>query len=92
MKLYKIYKVNPAGGCLPLLLQLPIIYALFGVLRNPLEYVVGISQASINASFLWILDMGNPDQYYILPILCVVFTYITQKFTMSVQPSSGGQG
>ena len=92
MKLYKIYKVNPAGGCLPLLLQLPIIYALFGVLRNPLEYVVGISQASINASFLWILDMGNPDQCYILPILCVVFTYITQKFTMSVQPSSGGQG
>lgn len=91
-KLYKQYKVNPLGGCLPLLLQLPIIYALFGALREPAKYVFsGISMDTINQSFLWIQNLGNPDPYYILPILCGVFTFITQKFTMSAQPSGGDQ-
>ncbi len=89
-KLYKIYKVNPMGGCLPLLLQLPIIYGLFGALRDPLQYVFqslpqAQAEAIINHSWYWIPNLANPDPYYILPILCVVFTYISQKFTMSVQ-------
>ncbi|MGI6108608.1 MAG: membrane protein insertase YidC [Eubacteriaceae bacterium] len=92
MKLYKVFKVNPAGGCLPLLLQLPIIYALFGVLRNPTQYVFTNGDVSAVAQqFLWIPNLGDPDPWYILPILCVVFTFITQKFTMATQNTGGGQ-
>ena len=40
MKLYKLYKVNPMSGCLPLLIQLPIIWGLFGALQNPQKYVL----------------------------------------------------
>lgn len=46
MKLYKEEKINPAGGCLPMLLQLPILYALFGVFNSTIELR--------NESFLWI--------------------------------------
>ncbi len=86
MKLYKLYKVSPMAGCLPLLIQLPIIYALFGVLRDPARWVFTGGDASVmNQSFAWIPDLGAPDPYVILPILCIVFTFITQKFTMSAQ-------
>lgn len=86
MKLYKLYKVSPMAGCLPLLIQLPIIYALFGALREPTKWVFTNGDASaVSQQFLWIPSLQNPDPWYILPILCVVFTFITQKFTMSVQ-------
>lgn len=87
--LYKIYDVNPMGGCWPLLLQLPIIYGLFGALRNPAEYVFtsGNAAEAVNQSFLWIPNLANPDPYYILPILCVIFTFLTSKFNESVNPA-----
>lgn len=95
-KLYKIYHVNPMGGCLPLLFQLPIIYGLFGALRSPLEYVfqnlpAAEANAIISEQWFWIPNLANPDPYYILPILCVIFTYVTQKFTMSVNPGADSQ-
>ena len=86
MKLYKIYKISPMAGCLPLLLQLPIIYGLFGALRDPAQWVfVGVDASAVSSSFLWIPNMGQPDPWYILPILCVVLTFITQKFMMTFQ-------
>lgn len=85
MKLYKIYKVNPAAGCLPLLLQLPIIYGLFGALRDPGRWVFSGDLTAVEQSFFWIPNLNHPDPYYILPILCIVFTFITQKFTMVAQ-------
>ncbi len=54
MRLYKDYGVNPAGGCLPLLLQLPILYALFNVFRSTIE----LRQAEF---MLWITDLSIPD-------------------------------
>ncbi|MBI5464852.1 MAG: membrane protein insertase YidC [Ignavibacteriales bacterium] len=60
MGLYKEYGVNPAGGCLPLLLQLPILYALFSVFRSSIE----LRQASFVA---WIRDLSVPDVIYSLP-------------------------
>lgn len=95
-KLYKIYGVNPMGGCLPLLLQLPIIYGLFGALRSPLDYVfqnlpAAEANAIISEQWFWIPNLANPDPYYILPILCVLFTYISQKFTMSVSQTPENQ-
>ncbi|MEE9225232.1 MAG: membrane protein insertase YidC [Bacteroidota bacterium] len=54
MRLYKDYGVNPAGGCLPLLLQMPILYALWSVFRSTIE----LRQADF---FLWITDLSVPD-------------------------------
>jgi YidC/Oxa1 family membrane protein insertase len=60
MNLYKEYGVNPAGGCLPLLLQMPIMYALYSVFRGAIE----LRQASF---FGWITDLSIPDVIYRLP-------------------------
>jgi YidC/Oxa1 family membrane protein insertase len=65
MKLYKEEKINPAGGCLPMLLQLPILYALFGVFNSTIELR--------NASFLWIKDLASPDVIFHLPFKIPIF-------------------
>lgn len=70
MELYKEHKVNPAGGCLPLLIQLPILWALFGVLRQ--EGVVP------DEAFLW-FSLVTPDPLFILPILNGAVSFIQQK-------------
>ena len=70
MELYKEHKVNPLGGCLPLLLQLPILFALFGVLRS------GIIPK--DSSFLW-LKLTDPDPFYILPVLNGAVSFLQQK-------------
>jgi YidC/Oxa1 family membrane protein insertase len=60
MELYKEYNVNPMGGCLPLLIQFPILIGFFYVLRDPVIYIYG-DQAifdAINKSFFWIKDLG----------------------------------
>ena len=71
MELYKENKVNPAGGCLPLLIQLPILWALFGVLRDP-------NTVPPASTFLW-MKLVNPDPYYILPVLNGVVSFLQQK-------------
>lgn len=70
MELYQKHKVNPAGGCLPLLDQLPILWALFGVLRGGI-----VPQDS---TFLW-MQLVQPDPYYILPVLNGVVSFVQQK-------------
>jgi YidC/Oxa1 family membrane protein insertase len=60
MNLYKEYGVNPAGGCLPLLLQMPIMYALYAVFRGAIE----LRQANFVG---WIKDLSIPDIIYHLP-------------------------
>ncbi|MCI0450370.1 MAG: membrane protein insertase YidC [Chlorobi bacterium] len=66
MKLYKEEKINPAGGCLPLLLQLPILYALFGVFNSTIE----LRQAYFG---LWITDLSVPDVILQLPFKIPLF-------------------
>lgn len=74
LKLYKDNKVNPMGGCLPMLLQLPIFYALYMVLANAAELQ--------GAPFmLWIVDLSKMDKYYILPILMGGTMFVQQKMT-----------
>lgn len=83
LKLYKTYKVNPAGGCLPLLLQFPILIGLYGTLREPAKWVfTDGSFETIGKAFMWIPDLGLPDPWFILPVLAALFTFVTQKFTM----------
>lgn len=51
MKLYKEYGVNPMGGCLPLLIQFPILIAMYQVIQRPVEYVLGYSKEALKAAF-----------------------------------------
>ncbi len=66
MKMYKDEKINPAGGCLPILLQLPILYALFGVFSSTIE----LRQAYFG---LWIHDLAVPDVILKLPFTIPLF-------------------
>lgn len=66
MKFYKEEKINPAGGCLPLLLQMPILYALFGVFNSTIE----LRQAYFG---LWIKDLSIPDVIVNLPFKIPLF-------------------
>lgn len=75
MKLYKDHKVNPLGGCLPMLLQLPFFVALYNVLSVSIE----LRQASF-ISF-WIKDLSVFDPFYILPVLMGVSMILTMKMT-----------
>ena len=79
MKLYKEKKINPLGGCLPMLLQLPIFFALYSLLVNAIELR--------NAGFvLWITDLSLKDPYYVLPVLMGVSMFIQQKMTPTTDP------
>lgn len=83
MALYKKYNANPMSGCLPLLIQMPILIALFTSLRQ-FEY------ASLGSSFLWIDSLSAPDPIY-LPILVAISSYVQSKLTLSTQPQAGTQ-
>ncbi len=65
MKLYKEHNVNPLAGCLPMFIQLPIIFGLFAVIKEPATFVfngsVELAAAATNQTFLWIKDMAAPD-------------------------------
>jgi len=72
IKLYKEHKVNPVGGCLPMLLQMPAFISLF----NILYMTVDLRQAPF---MLWITDLSVPDPFYVLPILMGVSMVLQQK-------------
>ncbi|MFH1008102.1 MAG: membrane protein insertase YidC [Candidatus Latescibacterota bacterium] len=76
MKLYKEHGANPVGGCLPMLLQMPILFALFTVFRGTIEF----RQAGFISG--WIDDLAQPDPFYVLPVLMGVTMFIQQKMTM----------
>jgi len=77
MELYKKEKVNPLGGCLPILVQIPIFIALYWVLLESVE----LRQAPF---ILWIDNLSQKDPYFILPLLNAVFMFATQRLTPMV--------
>lgn len=81
MKLYKEAGTNPLSGCLPLLIQMPIIFALFYVFN---------SLTHINYGFLWVPSLYEKDPYYILPILSAITTYFSSAL-MSANTGAPGQ-
>ena len=97
LELYKEHKVNPFGGCLPLLLQMPIFFALYQALIR--------SVSLKGSSFLWIKDLSEPDhlftmpftlpvlgnQFNILPILMAVLMFFQQKSTMASAGSENAE-
>jgi YidC/Oxa1 family membrane protein insertase len=79
MELYKKEKVNPMGGCLPLLLQMPILLALYWVFLESVE----LRHAPFG---LWITDLSAKDPYYVLPVLFGASMFLMQK--LSPTPSA----
>lgn len=79
-KLYKEAGVNPYAGCLPMLIQLPVMWALYQAIWRTPELQ--------NGKFLW-MDLGKPDPYYVLPILAAGFTFLSSYImTLSTPKSS----
>ena len=74
MDMYKKHGANPLGGCLPMLLQIPVFFAIYRVLLNAVE-LQGAPW------MLWITDLSRMDQYYILPLLMGASMYYQQKLT-----------
>ncbi|MEW6101318.1 MAG: membrane protein insertase YidC [Candidatus Omnitrophota bacterium] len=97
MELYKEHKVNPFGGCFPVLLQIPIFFALYQVLMRAV-FLKG-------AKFLWIKDLSEPDRLFtlpfnlpvisnelnLLPILMVLGMFIQQKLSAKVTTTNSEQ-
>ncbi len=86
MELYRQEKVNPLGGCLPLLLQLPILIILWQAIMYSAEKI------HLSPGFLWIPDLSQPDPYYILVILGTGVQILYQWYTQRRLPEqvSGG--
>jgi len=74
MELWRKHKVNPLGGCLPVLLQMPIFFALYQTLSTSIELY--------HAPFVWWwTDLSSPDPFYVLPIILGALMFIQQKLT-----------
>ncbi|MBQ1384629.1 MAG: membrane protein insertase YidC [Lachnospiraceae bacterium] len=88
-ELYRDADVNPASGCLPLLIQMPFIIGLFALLRNPLTYMTQDSMImAVHESFLWVPDLCQPDPW-ILPLIAGISTYFTFSATSQQGDASG---
>ena len=87
MKLYKQYGINPVGGCLPMMIQIPIFFGLFKMLGQAVELR--------NAKFLWVKDLSQPDTVAHLPLLGWPINIIplcmaaTQIWLMAMTPKTG---
>lgn len=79
-KLYAEHGVNPYAGCLPLLVQMPILMAVYQAISRVPELREG--------SFLWIEVLGKPDPYFILPILAAIFTFASTYLSSMSQVES----
>lgn len=74
MELYKTHKVNPLGGCLPMLVQIPVFFGLYKALMFSIE----LRQAPF---YFWLQDLSAKDPYYITPVIMGVTMFIQQKMT-----------
>ena len=86
MEMYKTEKINPLGGCLPILVQIPVFIALYWVLLSAVE----LRHAPW---ILWIHDLSAPDPYYVLPVIYAVTAYLQVKLSPTpITRSGAGEG
>src|SRR5579884_2510822 len=71
MELWRKHKVNPLGGCLPALVQMPIWFALYATLQTAVEFY--------HTKFLWFSDLSAPDKYFILPLVLGAAMIVQQR-------------
>ncbi len=76
-KLYKEAGINPYAGCLPLIIQMPVMLALYGAIVQTPQLMTG--------QFLW-MDLGQPDPYFIMPILSMIFTFLSTYISQLSTP------
>ncbi|MEJ2200119.1 MAG: membrane protein insertase YidC [Desulfuromonadaceae bacterium] len=76
MELYKTHRVNPMGGCLPMIVQIPVFFALYKVLLDAIE----LRQAPF---IFWLTDLSLKDPYYVTPLVMGATMFIQQKLTPS---------
>ena len=76
MELYRDHKVNPLGGCLPMLVQIPVFFALY----KALMYSIELRHAPF---MMWITDLSDKDPYYVTPLIMGVTMFVQQKMTPS---------
>ena len=90
-KLYAETGFNPMSGCLPMLIQFPIIMGLFALLRNPMKYMPNDPTLMFanHESFLWIKDLAQPD-LWILPILAGLATFFAFSMNNAMMPQQPG--
>ena len=81
MQLYQQHKVNPLGGCLPMVLQMPIWFALYASLQTSVELY--------REPFLWMRDLTQHDPYFILPLAMGITSFVMQR--LSPQPADSSQ-
>ncbi len=96
MQLYKDKGVNPASGCLPMLVQLPFLIVLFYVFKSGLGpenyhdlYSFIPRPATVNTAFLWLKDVTKVDHTFVLPVLAGISQFFYSRALMSSMPSSG---
>jgi YidC/Oxa1 family membrane protein insertase len=82
MQLYKTYKVNPAGGCLPMLLQIPVFFALYQALMGAVElrhapFIPTLPFTDI----VWLADLSARDPFYITPVVMGATMFLQQRMT-----------
>jgi YidC/Oxa1 family membrane protein insertase len=82
MRLYKTYKVNPAGGCLPMLLQIPVFLALYQALIGAVElrHAAFIPHLPFT-DMVWLADLSAKDPFYITPLVMGATMFLQQKMT-----------
>lgn len=85
MKLYKENNISMTGGCLPMLIPLPILMALYYVFAYNIQGIEG-------ASFLWLPNLAGKDPFFILPILAAISTFIPSYMMTKANPATENSG
>ncbi|MFP5258536.1 MAG: membrane protein insertase YidC [Acidobacteriota bacterium] len=82
MQLYKTYKVNPAGGCLPMVVQIPVFFGLYQALLHSIElrHAPFITHLPFT-NMIWLADLSAKDPYYITPLIMGATMFLQQKMT-----------
>jgi YidC/Oxa1 family membrane protein insertase len=82
MQLYKTYKVNPAGGCLPMIVQIPVFFGLYQALLHSIElrHAAFITHLPFT-NLIWLADLSAKDPFYITPLIMGATMFIQQKMT-----------
>ena len=82
MKIYKENKINPLGGCLPMLVQLPFLFALFYTMNGKsFENLISSGDVFPGFTTFWLSNLSQPDPLFILPIVIGLSTYFGQKMS-----------
>jgi YidC/Oxa1 family membrane protein insertase len=95
MKLYSQYGINPASGCFPMLVQLPIFFGLYAALQFTIQHGTDVAQlstilwnpawipyANFAEPFLWVPNLAKPDPLYIWPVLSGLFQFFQNRMAM----------